>query len=238
MEYEGRPGRRALTYDEVQALFDAVDARVAQIRALGRKGALAAWRDAAILKMVYAYGLRRREACMLDVADLRHNPQAARYGLFGSAQVRYGKATRGSAPKRRTVLTVPETDWVVALLGQWLEEVRPRFAAGGHPALWVTERCSRVSGRHLDEVFAQAREAAGLQAGFDLHALRHSYVTHLLEFGYPVLFVQQQVGHAYASTTAIYTSVSDEFRNRLLARSLVRYEELWRSPTVGGGASS
>ncbi len=32
--------------------------------------------------------------------------------------------------------------------------------------------------------------------------------------------IQDQAGHSYASTTAIYTGVSDEFRNRLLARTL------------------
>ena len=95
-EFEGRPGRRALTYDEVQVLFDAADARVAQIRARGRKGALAALRDAAVLKVIYAYGLRRREAARLDVADLRRNPRVPGYGRFGSVQVRYGKASRGS----------------------------------------------------------------------------------------------------------------------------------------------
>lgn len=36
-----------------------------------------------------------------------------------------------------------------------------------------------------------------------------------MEFDYPERFVQDQVGHAYASTTAIYTGVSDEYRNRL-----------------------
>jgi len=61
-EFEGQPGRRRLTYDEVQALFDAADGRVGRARSLGRKGALVAMRDAAVLKTVYAYGLRRREA--------------------------------------------------------------------------------------------------------------------------------------------------------------------------------
>jgi integrase len=74
-EYEGRPGRRALTYDEVQALFDAADGLVDQIRARGRKGSLAALRDAVMLKTTYAYGLRRRETVMLDQADLRRNPR-------------------------------------------------------------------------------------------------------------------------------------------------------------------
>ncbi len=229
-DYEGRPGRRALTYDEVQALFDAADARVEEIRSHGRKGALAAHRDAVVLKTVYAYGLRRREAALLDVVDFRRNPRAAAHGRFGSVQVRWGKASRGSPPKRRTVLTVPEFDWIVELLDDWCEQLRPQFDPGQHPALWVTERRGRIAVRHLDDLFGLARRAAGLSEELDLHSLRHSYVTHLLEFGYPPLFVQQQVGHSYASTTAIYTSVSDEFRNRLLEKSLRRFEDLWGTP--------
>ncbi len=40
--------------------------------------------------------------------------------------------------------------------------------------------------------------------------------------------MQEQVGHEYASTTAIYTGVSDEYRNRLLQRALKqRHADLW-----------
>jgi site-specific recombinase XerD len=226
-EYEGQPGRRALTYDEVQALFDAADGRVDQIRSRGRKGAFAALRDAAILKAIYAFGLRRREAARLDTVDFRHNPRATQYGTFGSVQVRYGKASKGSPPKRRTVLTVPEMDWIVEILTEWCEEIRPLFLPGAHPALWVTERRSRISLRSVNDTFRDARREAGLPTELDVHALRHSYVTHLLEFGYPALFVQQQAGHAWGSTTALYTSVSDEFRNRLLEDSLRSHAELW-----------
>lgn len=66
-----------------------------------------------MLKQVYAYGTRRRETSMLDLQDLRHNPRAKGYGRFGALEVRFGKASRGSPPKRRTVLTVPEVDWIV-----------------------------------------------------------------------------------------------------------------------------
>ncbi|WP_435286086.1 tyrosine-type recombinase/integrase [Streptomyces bacillaris] len=227
-EYEGDAGRRPLTYDEVQALFDAADARVEEIRSRRRKGSLAALRDAILLKTVYAYGLRRQEACGLDLADLRRNPKMPQYGRFGGLFVRYGKASKGGPPKRRTVLTVPELDWNVDLLDQYLEEVRPAFTPGKHPALWITERRGRMSARRLDEAFETARKAADLPEELDLHGLRHSYVTHLVEFGYPERFVQDQVGHAYASTTAIYTGVSDEYRNRLLQRMLKeRHAELW-----------
>ena len=228
VDYEGLPGRRPLTYDEVQALFDAADGRVEQIRASGRKGALAAQRDAAMLKTVYAFGLRRREVWGLDLSDLRHNPNAALFGRFGAVFVRWGKASRGCAPKRRTVLTVPEMDWIVPVLQQWVDQVRSMFRPGAVPALWVTERCSRLSRRSVDEAFVAARTAAGLDPSLDLHSLRHAYVTHLIEFGYPEKFVQDQCGHATASTTAIYSGVSDEYRNRLLTRAIrERNPGLW-----------
>ena len=131
-----------------------------------RKGVLAALRDAALLKTIYAFGLRRREAAMLDVADLRRNPRMPGYGMFGSVHVRYGKAVKGSPPRRRMVLTVPEMDWVVGLLTEWVEQLRPALGPGGSAALWVTERRSRISGRRIDEVFGEARERAGLPASW------------------------------------------------------------------------
>jgi site-specific recombinase XerD len=228
VDYEGQPGRRPLTYDEVQALFDAADGRAEQAMTRGRKGALTAIRDAALIKTVYAFGLRRNETRMLDLADLRRAPKAPQYRQYGSLLVRYGKASRGSPPKRRTVLTAPEMDWIVDVLDQWITEIRPLFSPGKHPALFVTERAGRMSLRGLNVAFSQASQAAGLAPELDLHSLRHSYVTHLVEFDYPERFVQDQVGHAYASTTAICTGVSDEYRNRLLERSLKnRYGELW-----------
>ena len=58
-----------------------------------------------------------------------------------------------------------------------------------------------------------------------MHCLRHSYITHLVEFGYAERFIQDQVGHAYASTTAIYTSVSDDYRSVVLADAISRFFE-------------
>lgn len=227
VEYEGRPGRRPLTYDEVQALFDAADGRAEQTRARGRKGTLPALRDAALLKTVYAYGLRRREARGLDLADLRRSPKASQYGQYGALFVRWGKASGGSPPRRRTVLTVPEMDWIVEVLDDWVSRIRPLLRPGALPAVWVTERAGRISLRSVNEAFELARSAAGLPVELDLHCLRHSYVTHLVEFDYPERFVAEQVGHRYASTTAIYTGVSDEYRNRLVRRALEGRPELW-----------
>ncbi|MFJ2034312.1 tyrosine-type recombinase/integrase [Streptosporangium sp. NPDC087985] len=229
-DFEGQPGRRPLTYDEVQALFDAADGRVEAAQRRGRKGGLTALRDAALLKTVYAYGLRRREARGLDLSDRRHAPKSPQYGQYGAWFIRWGKASKGSPPKRRTVLTVPEMDWVVDVLDHWVTEVRPLFSPGSLAALWVTERSSRMSLRGINTAFEQVREAAGLPSDLDLHSLRHSYITHLVEFDYPERFVSEQAGHRYASTTSIYTNVSDDYRNRLIRRSLERRAELWEDP--------
>ena len=227
-EFEGQPGRRPLTYEEVQALFDAADGRVEDKRARGRKGTLTAMRDSALLKAFYAYGLRRREMVGLDLFDLRRNPKAPDFGRYGALFVRWGKSSNGSPPKRRTVFTVPEMDWIVGVLDHYLTDVRPRFETGSHPALWVSERCGRLSRRSANEAFENAREAAGLPPELDLHSLRHSMITHLVEFDYPERFVQDQAGHKVAATTAIYTGVSDEYRNRLLKSKLTeRHAGLW-----------
>jgi site-specific recombinase XerD len=235
-EYEGRPGRRPLTYEEVQRLFDAADDGVVRARSSGRKGALAAHRDAAVLKTVYAFGLRRRETWGLDLPDLRRNPKVPAFGDVGGLMVRWGKSSRGGTPKRRTVLLVPEMDWVVPVLDQWITEVRPRFDPGALAALWVNERRARTSMRSINEAFAEARDIAGLDPVLDLHCLRHSYVTHLVEFDYPERFVQEQVGHAYASTTALYTGVSDTYRNSLLTRAFSeRCPDLWAPGSASTG---
>ena len=128
------------------------------------------------------------------------------WARLGTCQVRYGKAMRGSPPKRRQVASV--MPWATEALGQYLDEVRPRYGAAAlGPALWLSERGERISARRIDERFASWRSSAGLPVELSVHCLRHSYVSHLIEDGVDPLFVQHQVGHSWASTTAVYTSV-------------------------------
>lgn len=219
-DYEGRAQRRPLSRVELQALFDVCDDGVEAAAGSGRKGWLAAFRDATLFKVVYGWGLRRVEAAMLDVTDFSVNPAAPALGGLGVCHVRYGKAKRGSPPRRRAVATV--MPWAAEALGQYLEEVRPRYGVEGHAGVWLTERGGRMSPRQVDERFALWRARAGLAAELSVHCLRHSYVSHLIEDGVDPLFVQQQVGHSWASTTATYTTVGADAKNRMLADALSR----------------
>ena len=218
-DYEGRPERRPLSRVELQAFFDAADQRVAALALTGHKGWLTAFRDSALFKVIYGWGLRRREAAMLEVEDFTANPAAPELGRLGVVAVRYGKAMRGSPPRRRTVATV--MPWAAEALEQYLTEVRPRYeCAQTCAAVWLTERGQPISARSVDDRFATVRAAAGLPTVLSVHCLRHSYVSHLIEDGVDPLFVQQQVGHSWASTTAIYTSVGTDAKNRMLRAAL------------------
>lgn len=220
-DYEGRPGRRPLTRHELQALFDTADAAVETAATSRRKGWLPAFRDATLLKVIYGWGLRRREAAMLDVADFGPNPVAPELGGHGICHVRFGKAMKGSPPRRRAVASV--MPWAVEALVQFSDEVRPLYGdAARGPALWLTERGGRISPRVIDERFASWRAAAGLPTELSVHCLRHSYASHLIEDGSDPLFVQHQLGHSWASTTALYTTVGPDHANRMLRAALDR----------------
>lgn len=219
-DYEGRPAVRPFTRDELQAFFDHADAQVERAQRLGRKGWTAAFRDAALFKTIYAFGLRRREAVMLDIMDFHANAAFEQFGDYGICSVRYGKALKGSPPRRRSVLTV--MDWSVDVLAEYLEEVRPLYGVGQRAMLWPTERGGRVSTDYVNVRFREYREALELPSELHPHCLRHSYVTHLIEDGFDPFFVQQQVGHAWGATTALYSGVSGDYKNRALAAALAR----------------
>lgn len=213
-DYEGDPDRRPMTRDELQRFLDYADAQVERLRRLGRKGAAAAYRDATVFKVIYGWGLRCNEASRLDKADFYRNPKSPELGRFGQVHVRYGKSSRGKAPKRRMVQSV--IPWAVEALEDYVTNIRPRLGFPDHPALWVTERGGRLKPRDIEARFAAYRDALKLPGELVPHCLRHSYVTHLIEDGADPKFVQEQVGHRFASTTAIYTGVSGDFMNTMM----------------------
>ena len=219
-DYEGSPQRRPMTRKEIQLLLDHADAQVEEKIRLGRKGALAAYRDATVFKVMYGWGLRCRETAMLEVTDFYRNAKAPELGRFGALQVRYGKSSKGSAPKRRTVLTVKP--WAAEAVEDYLTNIRPRYGARDKQVLWPTERGGRLRPREIEDRFAQYCDELALDKTLVPHCLRHSYVTHLIEDGADAKFVQDQVGHAYASTLAVYTGVSGDFMNTMMRKILDR----------------
>ena len=127
--YEGRPEARPFSREELQLFLDYADDQVDRAVRARRKGALAAYRDATLFKVIYAWGLRRTETARLDVADWGRNPAAPEFGRHGMVHVRYGKAKRGQPPRRRTVASV--MGWAVEAVADYAENIRPKFGCDG-----------------------------------------------------------------------------------------------------------
>lgn len=214
---EAHPAKRPFTQRELQDLFDLADLEVERILHSGRKGALAAWRDAIAFKTAYSWGLRANELRHLQVVDFSRNARAPYFGDHGVLRVRWGKSHRGSAKKPRSVLTV--WPWSAEMIQHWIRNGLPRY---GHPVtdLFPTSGGSLVGESHLIGRLRDLVDELGFPPGLDLHSFRRSYATHLVTGeGFDVTFVQLQLGHEHAATTSIYTLPAPDYQRLALEQA-------------------
>ena len=70
------------------------------------------------------------------------------------------------------------------------------------------KRGKPMTTRQWSRLFHEAADAAGIKKAVTLHALRHSFATHLLERGTDIRIIQALLGHDKLDTTARYTRVA------------------------------
>ncbi len=159
-----------------------------------RTEAAVALRDAAVLELFYATGIRVSELCGLDPVHLDHGRRTVR--------------VRGKGDKERTVpVGVP----ALAAVDRWLATGRPALArAASGPALFLGVRGGRLDPRTARRIVHERLREAGATRDTGPHGIRHSTATHLLEGGADLRSVQEILGHSSPATTQIYTHVSIE----------------------------
>jgi integrase/recombinase XerD len=180
---------RLLTEREVLALLHAPDERTDD-----------GVRDAAMLHVMYAAGLRVSELVRLRWGDV--NLEVGCVSAFGKGQ------------KRRMV---PLGEVAATKIRAWLE-VRGRHAKEGAEALFVSHRGKAMSRVQFWRLVQRYAHAAGIDQAVSPHWLRHSFATHLLVHGADLRAVQTMLGHADISTTEIYTHLDKAHLRKVIEK--------------------
>jgi integrase/recombinase XerD len=170
-----------LTIDEVDNLLGAPDRRTAR-----------GLRDAAMIELLYATGLRVSELVKLRLRDLNFDAG-------------YLMAT-GKGRKERLV---PVGEAALLAVRAYVEGARAGFAgARAIDTLFLTHHGRAMTRQGFWKLLGRYARAAGIRKRISPHKLRHSFATHLVERGADLRSVQAMLGHADIGTTEIYTHVS------------------------------
>lgn len=151
-----------------------------------------AYRDRAILEVMYASGLRVSEVIGLEMADVD-----TREGVLRA---------RGKGNRDRVV---PIGSDAIRAIESYRTAGRPALVGNRHvPNLFLNHRGGPLSRQGLYKIVQGHAARAGLADSMTPHTLRHSFATHLLAGGCDLRAVQEMLGHADVATTQIYTHLS------------------------------
>jgi integrase/recombinase XerD len=181
-----KPVPKPLTVDEVDTL----------LREPRKHSTPEAKRDAAMLELMYATGMRVTELVSLNVESLHLQPAPAYVRCLGKGA------------KERTI---PVHEQAVAALERYLDDARPALLKNRpQTALFVNRRGERLTRQGFWLILKGYARSASIDSHVTPHTLRHSFATHLLRGGASVRDVQELLGHANVSTTQVYTQLADE----------------------------
>jgi integrase/recombinase XerC len=144
-------------------------------------------RDRAILELLYSSGLRLAELTDLDLGDVDMQDATVR--------------VTGKGNKDRVV---PVGSRALQALTRW-HKSRAAMAGPDEPALFVSNRGTRLSRRSVQARVDHWARRQGIDSKVYPHLFRHSFATHLLESSHDLRGVQELLGHANISTTQVYT---------------------------------
>jgi len=155
-------------------------------------------RDAAMMSLLYASGMRVSELVALNVDDV--NLAAGYVRCFGKQA------------KERIIPVAPS---VVETVKNYIEQARPKMLhSPEEKALFLNIRGTRLTRQGFWLILKEYARKAGITKNITPHTLRHSFATHMLNNGADLRTVQELLGHANITTTQVYTQLTKEHVRR------------------------
>jgi integrase/recombinase XerD len=161
-----------------------------------RRATPEAKRDAAMLELMYATGLRVTELVSLDIGSVYLDTDKAFVRLVG----------KGNRERQ-----IPISEQPAQEVRDYIHFARPRLVGErDESALFVNRRGERLTRQGFWLILKGYASDAGIRGRVTPHTLRHSFATQMLRGGMDIRMVQELLGHANISTTQVYTQVSPE----------------------------
>jgi integrase/recombinase XerD len=149
-------------------------------------------RDAAMLELLYAAGLRVSELVSLKLQDI--NLEAGFVRVFGKGAKE--RVVPIGLPAKKKIAFYIENARKIALKNQL------------SPYLFIARAGKPITRQGFWKLLQRYADQAQIHKKISPHSLRHSFATHLLEGGADLRAVQIMLGHVDISTTQIYTHVT------------------------------
>ena len=169
-----------------------------------QSGSTEGQRDAVIMELLYATGLRVGELVSLNTQDVNTEESYIR--------------CLGKGSKERIVHLYPKA---LAELKRYSKG--PRMTMLGRrksePALFVNHRGERLTRQWVWTILKTYAQKANIKQSITPHTLRHSFATHLLQNGASLRHVQELLGHSSISTTQVYTHLTDGYMQQEYEKS-------------------
>lgn len=151
------------------------------------------YRNKAMIELLYASGLRVSELINLEINDININ----------NATVR----TIGKGGKERII---PLGDVALHYLKLYLDDYRKGMLKGYTcDKIFLNNHGKAMTRQGFFKIIKKLAKEKDIKTTFSPHTLRHSFATHLLEYGADLRSIQELLGHSDISTTQIYTHISN-----------------------------
>ncbi|MFY2154282.1 tyrosine recombinase XerC [Cytobacillus firmus] len=171
--------------EEMKQLFDACESSTP----LGQ-------RNKALLELLYATGIRVSECSQIRLKDLDMHLSTV--------------LIRGKGSKERYV---PFGSFAQDAIDTYINHGRKELLANGNvqESLFLNARGGPLTARGIRTILNRIIEKSSLTGTIHPHMLRHTFATHLMANGADMRTVQELLGHAFLSSTQVYTHVTNEY---------------------------